>query len=389
MVKIAHVTTIDASLYHLLLDQLISLQGEGCTVVGVSSSGPYHEKLRDAGIRHIPVLMTRKIFTPFRDLLTLVRLVDVFVREDFSIVHTHTPKAGVLGRLAAYFARVPVIVHTIHGFHFHERTPWIQKKLFIFLEKAAARPTDLILSQNKEDMDIAVRTGICGPEKIEFLGNGINLNRFDPQRFTSKDVDALRKSLGYSDDERVIGYVGRLEGRRKGLWDLLTAAKIVKDHMGQVQLLVVGSLERAEKDVVGPAQVEKIGIADICTFTGDVPNQELPLYYAMMDVLVLPSLYEGLPRVVMEATAMGTPAIVSDVKGNREAVRHGTNGLLVPHGDRQALAAAIYKLLENDSLRKELAASCRDFAEEHFDQQAVFERLKRSYDALLGTPDLR
>ena len=221
--KIAHITTIDLSLRYLLLNQLRSLQEAGYEVVGVSSPGPYVTELEAAGIRHIPVSMTRT-FTPGADLAALLRLAQVIRRERFTIVHTHNPKPGLLGQLAARMAGAPIVVNTLHGFYFHDHMRPFWRRFYIQTEKMAARCSDVILSQNSEDIRTAIHEGICPPEKIKPLGNGIDVQRFDPMRIDPVQLDEKRRALGLTDQARVVGFVGRLVAE-KGILELLQAAK--------------------------------------------------------------------------------------------------------------------------------------------------------------------
>jgi glycosyltransferase involved in cell wall biosynthesis len=224
-IKIAHVTTVDMSLRYLLLNQLGSLRQAGYDVVGVSASGENVPAIESAGIRHIAVPMTRRL-TPLADLVSLWRLYRVMRRERFTIVHTHTPKPGLLGQLAATLAGVPVVVNTIHGFYFHDGMSPLSRRLYVILERLAALCSDVILSQNREDIETALRKNICRPEKMRFLGNGIDLRLFDRARLVEDELALLRRGLNIPSEALVVGFVGRLvrervfwnSCRRHGLW---------------------------------------------------------------------------------------------------------------------------------------------------------------------------
>ena len=239
--KVAHVTTVDLSLRYLLLDQMQSLQARGYEVSGVSASGPDVETIEAGGVPHIPVDMTRRM-TPLADLRALAQLFVIMRRERFDVVHTHTPKAGLLGQLAARAAGVPVVVNTVHGFYFHEHMPANKRKLFVGLEKIAARCSHAILMQSSEDVETARQENIAPPERVAFLGNGIDLRRFDPQRFDAASKAALRRELGLADDELVVGYVGRLVAE-KGVPELLEAMATVRARVPRVRLLLVGPID--------------------------------------------------------------------------------------------------------------------------------------------------
>ena len=374
--KIAHVTTVDMSLSGLLLNQLQSLADEGYEVAGISSPGTFVPAIEAAGIRHIPVTISRNL-TPVADLVSLWRLYRTMRRERFTIVHTHTPKAGLLGQLAARLAGVPIIVNTVHGFYFHEHMSARARRFYITMEKVAAWCSHLILSQNAEDIQTAVKEGICKPDKIKLLGNGIDLTQFDPS------IERC-EIPGIPPGAPVVGFAGRLAARRKGFLDFLAAARQIAAQLPEVRFLIAGDADAGKPDAVEPSVAADYGIADRCVFVGHRPNGELPALFKRMNVLVLPSLFEGVPRVVMEAAAMGTPSVVTDVKGNREAVTHDRNGLLVPLGDVPALAAAILRILTEPDTAQRMSVEARRMAAERFDELLVFEKVKAEYRNLLA-----
>lgn len=380
--KVAHVATVDASLKFLLLDQMQSLQKEGYHVTGISHPGGDVPALEQAGIRHLPVNMTRN-FTPLADLVSLWQLYTIFRKERFTIVHTHTPKAGLLGQLAARLAGVPLVINTLHGLYFHEHMPGGWRHFYIAMEKIAARCSHRILSQNQEDLQTVLRERICKPEKITLLGNGINLHEFNPCRITTEEVALTRHKHGVPVSVPVVGFVGRLSARRKGFLDFLAAARELARRLPDVCFLIVGKPDKGKPDAVDPSVAREYGISERCFFTGHLPNTELPPIYKAMNVLALPSLFEGLPRVVMEASAMGIPSVVTDVKGNREAVEPERNGLLVPLGDIEALATALERILSQPELAERMGREARRVALERFDEERVFNKVKTEYLALL------
>ncbi len=377
--KIAHISTIDMALSLLLLNQLKSLQHSGYEVVGISAPGPYLPSLEAAGIRHIPIPMKRQ-FTPLADLLVLKQLCQVMRREQFTIIHTHTPKAGLLGQLAARIVGVPIIVNTLHGFYFHDHMPAFWRNFYIATEKVAARCSHSILSQNSEDIQTAIRENISPPEKIKYLGNGIDVQRFDRTHLDETLLEATRRELGLTRENQVIGFVGRLV-REKGILELFTAAQEILRHKPATKFLIVGPIDDGKADALTPAVAHEYGIEDACIFTG--LRNDMPELFALMDVFVLPSHREGFPRSPLEASAMGVPCVVTDIRGCREAVEHGRNGLLFPLGDSQALAKAILTLLDNTQLVAELGTAGRKLALEKFDEQKVFQKVKAEYMRLL------
>ncbi|MGC9041341.1 MAG: glycosyltransferase family 1 protein [Roseiflexus castenholzii] len=378
-VRVAHITTIDQSLRYLLLNQLRSIADAGYQVTGISAPGPDVPAIEVRGIRHIAAPLTRRL-TPFADLRALMRLYRIFRQEHFTIVHTHTPKPGLLGQLAARMAGVPVVINTIHGFYFHEHMPPAQRRFYITMERIAARCSDLILSQSSEDLTTALRLGICPPEQIQLLGNGIDIRRFDRSRIDPAHLAHIRQSLRLPPDVPVIGFVGRLVAE-KGVIELARAVQQVQSHFGPVTLLIVGGVDRDKADALTPETIQEAAGVATCVFAGI--RQDMPEMYALMDIFALPSYREGFPRAPMEASAMGIPCVVTDVRGCREAVEHGRNGFLTPLRDVDALARALVQLLQDESLRATLGDAGRRMALERFDEQQIFQRVIGAYRHLL------
>ena len=381
-IKIAHITTIDMALHYLLLNQLLSIQGAGYEVVGISSPGPEVATIEAAGIRHIPLPMTRSI-RPLADLLSLFRLYQLVRRERFDIVHTHNPKPGLLGQLAARMAGVPIVVNTLHGFYFHDHMHPLWRRFYVGLEMVAARCSDVILSQNREDIQTAIKKGICQPEKIKYLGNGIDLTRFDPDSISHAAAQQKWAEIGLPQEAQVVGFVGRLAAKRKGFLDFLAVGQQLIQRLPNVRFLIIGDTDHSRPDAVQPAIAANYGIEGYCHFLGWRPNKELPALYTLMDVLVLPSMFEGLPRTIMEASAMRVPVVATNVRGNREAVENGRNGLLSPLGDVQSLSNTIVELFTDREKAHRMGQEGRRIALERFDEHLVFERVKGEYARLL------
>ena len=377
--KIAHITAIDMALRYLLLNQLRAMRDAGYQVVGISSPGPERSTLEAAGIRHIAVPISRRL-TPLRDIVSLWTLYRVLRAERFTIVHTHTPKPGLLGQLAARLAGVPVIVNTVHGFYFHDGMHPAWRRFYIAVEKVAARNSDMILAINREDVQTAIRERICAPEKIKYIGEGIDVVRFDPDQVNPASVGMRRAELRLPEGAPVVGFVGR-QVREKGLLDLFAAARLVRDQVPQAHFLFVGPVDDAKADAVYPEEAAAFGIADVSRFAG--MRLDLPELYGLMDVCVLPSYREGFGRALIEASAMRKPTVATDIRGCREAVEDRRNGLLVPLSDVAALASAIAELLTDPELAASMGAAGRELALERFDERVVFRRVLAEYTRLL------
>jgi glycosyltransferase involved in cell wall biosynthesis len=379
--KVLHVCTVDLSLRYLLANQLLYLKGRGYDVVGVSNPGPDVAWLQQRGLRHVPVRMTRT-FSPAADAAALLDLARVFARERPAIVHTHNPKPGLLGQLAARMAGVPIVVNTLHGFYFHDHMRPLPRQFYVLMEQLAAAQSDHILSQNPEDIRTAIAEHIAPPERLELLGNGIDLHRFTRDDVDDDEVATTRAACGFGPDDLVIGFVGRLV-EEKGIVELFEAIARVRRHHPRVRLLVVGPVDAEKADALQPSRAADFGVDDITYFAG--LRQEMPALYASMDVFVLPSWREGFPRSPMEAAAMERPVIATDIRGCREVVVDGVTGLLVPVRDPPALADAIGALLENAPRRQAMGVAGRLLAERKFDERDVFAKVAATYERLLAT----
>jgi glycosyltransferase involved in cell wall biosynthesis len=385
MPKVVHITTVDMSVRHLLLNQLLALRAAGFEVGAISADGPDLSEVQKAGVPHWPVSFTRRM-TPLRDLKAAWQIWRLCRRERFTIVHTHQVKAALFGQMAARLAGVPIVVNTVHGFYFHEHTPPMKRRAWILVERICASRSDLLLSQNYEDIATAVNNRICRPQQIQHLGNGIDLRRFDPDKIANEQRTRLRTELGIPDGAPVIGFVGRLV-REKGILELFEAVRTLRDIHPNLRLLVIGPADTDKLDRLGAASARDFGIADIAIFTGY--RHDMPELYSLMDVFVLPSHREGLPRAPMEASAMGVPTVTTAIRGCREVVRTDENGYLVPVRDARALGGAIARVLSDHGLARRLGTRAREIAKRDFDEQVVFARVAAAYANLLEAKGMR
>jgi len=377
--RVVHVTTVDMSVRHLLLNQLLWLRDAGFEVAAASAAGPDLEPVRRAGVPHFAVPFTRRM-TPLADLAAFFTLWRLFRREHFTIVHTHQVKAAMFAQLAARLAGVPLVVNTVHGFYFHDNTPPVKRAAWVLLERGLARLSHALLSQNREDVETAVREGICAPGKIEHIGNGIDVRRFDRAVVDPARLDATRRELGLAPDAQVVGFVGRLVVE-KGVLELFDAVRLLRRRFPRVRLLMIGPVDSDRADAIQPATADTYGIGDITVFSGY--RHDTPELYALMHVCVLPSHREGMPRSPMEAASMGVPCVATAIRGCREVVRDGETGWLVPVNDAPALADAIGRILGDAPAAGRMSVRARSIACEYFDERLVFERVRAAYDRLL------
>jgi glycosyltransferase involved in cell wall biosynthesis/ribosomal protein S18 acetylase RimI-like enzyme len=377
-VKVAHVATVDLTVRFLLLPQLRRLRNEGYEVSAISAPGPWTAGLLDEGIRHIPWLHATRSWDPVADARALAELVSIFRRERFDLVHTHNPKPGVLGRMAARVAGVPVVVNTVHGLYAAPTDRPARKMAVLTLESLAARFSDLELYQSEEDLAWARRIGLVRAGRNQLLGNGTDLSVFDPEAVSEGAVTALRGELGIPEDAPVVGTVGRLVAE-KGYREFFTAACKVRAVRPQVRFVALGAHDPNKADAIAPGEV-RAAARDVI-FAGW--REDLPAFLALVDVFVLASWREGMPRSAIEAAAMGKPLVLTDIRGSREVARHDVEGLLVPPRNPVRLAGAIEALLSDASLRARLGAAARARARERFDERRVIDTIVDRYQVLL------
>jgi glycosyltransferase involved in cell wall biosynthesis/ribosomal protein S18 acetylase RimI-like enzyme len=377
--RVAHLTTTDLTLRYLLLGQLRRLREEGYEVTGISAPGPYAGELEAAGVRHLPWRNATRSWNLGADLCAAAELWSLLRRERFDLVHTHNPKPGVIGRIAARLAGVPVVVNTVHGLYATPEDPLGKRAAVLGLEWLAARCSDLELYQSEEDLRWARRLKLARAGRSELLGNGTDLRRFDPALVGAGRAAELRRELGLPADALVVGMVGRLVAE-KGYRELFAAARAVREADPRVRFLAVGAPDLDKADAITEAELERAG-ADVC-FAGW--RDDVRDLLAAMDVFVLASWREGMPRSAIEAAAMGRPLVLTDIRGCREVARHEREALLVPPRDPEALAAAVLRLAGDPALRRRLAAAARARAVERFSEAAVADRVVRAYATLLG-----
>lgn len=311
--------------------------------------------------------------SPFKDLAALLKLYRLMRSQAFSIVHTHSSKAGILGRIAAKMAGVPVIVHTVHGWSFHDRMRAPRRWLFVTLERWMAAMSDALVVVSSVLEEMGLREGIGRPGQYVTIYSGIDLTEFDQ---SASERDQKRRELGIPAGVPVIGTIGRLSPQ-KSPEDFLAAARKVIQQMPEVRFLIVGDgplRGRVEESI------RATGISDKVLLTGI--RHDVPGLMASLDVFVLSSLWEGLPRVIPQAMAAGRPVVCTNVDGNAEAVLDGVNGLLVPARDTDALADAILQLLRDPGLARQMGLEGQRRVTK-FSAQKMLEDIEMLYQNLL------
>jgi len=381
--KILHICAIGGTVEALLRPQIDYFLSQNLSVEIACSPGAEVEKLQQQGYIIHPIQIDRRI-SPLSNLRSIYQLTQLIRRNQYDLVHVHTPIAAVLGRIAAKLAGVKRIVYTAHGFPFHDRSSPREYHFYFTVEKLTALITDLILTQNYEDIATAKKLNLCPPTKLRYLGNGVDINRFQRDRLNPTHQIELRKSLGIPDyTDLIIGTIGRLT-HKKGSGYLIEAAAKLLPYFPNLQVLVIGSQLSSDPEPFQEKLIKKIrelGIEKHVILTGS--RQDIPEVLGLLDIFTLPTFtHEGLPRSIVEAMSMNLPVVATDIRGCREAVVHGKTGLIVPPKNSEKLAEALGILLSNYQLRQSYGQAGRQRVEADYDEELVFNRLNKYYQEL-------
>ena len=377
MKKILRITTVPISLRNLLKGQP-KFMSQYYEVVGITSSGEeIKDVVNDEGIRVIEVEMTRTI-SPIKDLVSLWKLYKVIKKEKPFIVHSHTPKAGTLGMMAAKLAGVPNRLHTIAGLPLLVATG-AKRKLLDFVEKITYACATKIYPNSLGLKDIIIQNGYTKPSKLKVIANGssngIDVNHFSVENISEETKTTLREELNIIEDDIVFVFVGRLV-TDKGINELISAFKKLSADHQNIKLLLVGTFE-SELDPLHDSTLNEIESNNNIINVGW--QTDVRPYFAISNVLAFPSYREGFPNVVMQAGAMELPSIVTNINGCNEIIKEGVNGLIIPPKDENELYLAMLNIIENPSKQKELANASRKMICDNYQRQVIWEALLQEY----------
>ena len=292
------------------------------------------------------------------------------------VVHTHSSKAGILGRRAAWAERVRAVVHTVHGMPFHRHQAWPLRKLYVALERHAAKRCHALPVVSWSMRDQMLAAGVGTPEQYHLVRSGMEVNAFQK----SIDSVATRAAYGLDPDHMVIGTVSRIADL-KGHDDLLHAIAPLMRQDQRLRLLWVGDGWRKEARL---GLARELGIANRIVVTGMVGSSEIPALIQSCDLLVHPSYREGLPRVVVQAMLTGVPVVATDADGTREVCIPEKTGRLVPIGNVDALRSACQDHLDRPQLSQQFAEQAKELVRADFTQDAMVDALETLYAKLLA-----
>lgn len=314
------------------------------------------------GIKIITIPVLVRSIHPFYDLKVLVNLIKILRRERPNIVHTHTSKAGILGRWAAFFARIPIIVHTPHGHVFWGYFNKWKTTFYIMIEKITAGITDKMIMLTEQEKKDHIKAGIASDDKFIVIHSGVELDKFFHTSHTSLE---MRKTLNIPEKNLVVGTTGRLISV-KGHRYLIEAAIKIVDKRPDTTFVFLGDGELSDEL---KNMASRLGIEENVKFLGWRPD--VAEVMSAFDVFVLPSLNEGMGRVLVEAMALGKPIVASDVGGIPDLVNDGKNGFLVPATDVEAMAVRIRELLDDSGKREEMGNTGRRYAVGYSSEEMV------------------
>lgn len=338
--------------------------------------GSLLDRVKAGGVRHEVIRSMKRSIDPPADWRCYRQCCELIERLEPDVVHTHSSKAGIIGRYAAWKMRVPCVVHTIHGLPFHPYQSWMKNRLYIASERRAAKRCHAIVCVADAMTRQALATGIGRAEQYTTIHSGMEV-----EQYTTADDDraATRRELGITDDELVIGTVARL-AELKGHDDLLDVLPGLIDKHPHVRVLWVGDGWWRERLV---KRIDQMGVSDRVVLTGLVPAEQVPRYMRAMDVLAHPSYREGLPRTVPQALLCGTAVVAYNCDGAGEVCIDGQTGRLVPTGNTAALGEALNWMLENDDRRAAMTERGRAMCLKMFDHRTMVSRLEALYRQVL------
>jgi len=379
--KLIRITTVPISLKILLKGQL-GYFNDPYDLVAVSSGGKELEEVASQeGVRVVPLDMSRQI-TPVKDMLSLVKMTLLFLKEKPDIVHTHTPKAGLIGMIAAWIVRVPCRLHTVAGMPLME-SAGIKKSILTFVEKITYACATNVYPNSYGLESYILEHGMAKSSKLKVLGNGssngIDVDHFKPDERLKETAASLKEKFAIEEKDFVYIFVGRLV-KDKGLNELLSAFHKLSRENPHLKLLLVGEFEM-ELDPLLDVSMEILKTNTSIISVGF--QQDVRPYFLLSDCLVFPSYREGFPNVVMQAGAMGLPAIVTDINGCNEIIENGKNGLYIIPKDIKSLYDKMHLLSQDSMLLQDLQKHAREMIVSRYDQKKLWAEIQSEYTVVL------
>ncbi len=378
--KLIRITTVPTSLKILLKGQH-RFMSEYYDVVGISSSGSdLNDVQKEEGIKTVSVELSRTI-SPIKDLKSLYKLYRIFRKEKPQIVHTHTPKAGTLGMVAAKMAGIPLRLHTIAGLPLLEAKGG-KRTLLNIVEKITYHCATSLYPNSRGLYNIILENKFSKKEKLRVIANGssngIDVSHFDPSKISPEAKKNLKQSLCIKESDIVFIFVGRLVGD-KGINELIQAFCAISEKDKNTKLLLVGP-EEPELDPLLPETLSKLKANEDILAVGF--QKDVRPFFAISNALVFPTYREGFPNVVMQAGAMGLPAIVTDINGCNEIIVDGENGIIIPTKNESRLREAMINFITNMEKLELENIKYRQMIVNRYEQSIIWNSLLNEYQKL-------
>jgi len=380
--KIIRITTIPGSLTTLLKGQL-GYVSSLFDVVAISSKGDRNQLEEisvNEGVSTINIELTRKI-TPIKDLVAVFRLFKILKKEKPYILHSHTPKAGTVGMIAAKLANVPHRLHTVAGLPLVEANG-VKRKVLSYVEKITYSCATRVYPNSYGLKEIILNERFTKESKVKVIANGssngIDTEHFNSDLYDKKSKEILKQKLKIHNEDFVFIFVGRLV-KDKGLNELIEAFSKLNNHIVNAKLLLVGGYEK-ELDPLLPKTLKAIETNANIISTGWV--DDVRPYFSISNVLTFPSYREGFPNVVMQASSMGLASIVTDINGCNEIIKHQQSGLIIPKKDTQSLYKAMEFAFQNKDILRGMGVKSRKNMVEEYEQKVVWKAILDEYTKL-------
>ena len=380
--KLIRITTVPMSFKYLLKGQMSFMSKNSFDVIMISADGQeLNDVIENEKCGHIIIPLTRKI-TILKDLKATYKLYKLIRKEKPDIVHTHTPKAGIIGMLSSYFARVPIRLHTVAGLPLMEATGF-KRIVLNFVEKLTYKCSTRVYPNSYGLKKFILKHRFTSENKLKVIGNGssngIDTSYFDPELFSIEENAVLKTNLGIKKTDFVFIFVGRIVSD-KGINELVEAFDKISLVEENIKLLLVGPFE----DELDPLQKKTkllIDNNDKIILVG-YQNDVRP-YFSISNCLVFPSYREGFPNVVMQAGAMKLPSIVSDINGCNEIIENNLNGIIIPVKKVKELFNAMIKIKRNEEHYNQFKRNCRSTIINRYDCKIIWNELFNEYEKLL------
>lgn len=365
--KICQLCNVDFTLFRFLLPLIDAQVKAGHEVISICSNGEKVTFLKQKGYK-IKTMSISRSMNPIKFFLSVWSLYKILSSEKFDLIHVHTPIASLIGRVAAKLAGVKKIAYTAHGFYFHENMPAFERYFHILIEKIAGLFTDILFTQSTEDAQTAKKLNIVPSDCVFPIGNGVDVNRFNPNKYNVRKK--IRDDYSIPESAFVICMIGRLV-EEKGVIDFLNAAELLIKNEPNTWFLLVGERLKSDrgKFINEKINVGKLNLRNQLILLG--MREDIPEILSSSDLFTLPSWREGMPRSIIEAMMMALPVVATNIRGSREEVIDKETGLLVPTKNPQKLSDAFEKIIKNPKLARKMGCSGRDKALSLFDERKV------------------